>query len=235
LPAPEDLSWDEALVLERDIVELAAAQLRTAPSPTTYAAFADVQHQRTCALLGIDARGSAMATLEADVRRFLAVNEVPSADAVAEQIALTGVLRLLPIDGAVVGRRTAPALLIALSVLQGALEHMPGSRRTPRTTVALWQTQGPLLYVLAHLNARPLPTSPAALEQALARCHQPRQALVDVVGAIRGNGTRSVAATVDELLRMQRDAFAPPLTADAVAMLHALGRILRDSCTFTPI
>ena len=235
LAAPADLSWDEALPLERHVVAEADALLRAEPPPAFYGAFADLQHQLTCALLGVDTKPSAMASLEADVRRFLAVGEGASVDGVVDLVAMTSVLRLTPIDGAVAPRRALPAMLTALSVVQSAYENMRGSRRTPRTLVALWQTQGPLLYALAHLNARPLPLSPMALDDALARYHHPRRALVSIVDAIRDNGARSVAATVDELLRQQKDEFAPPLTADAVAMLHALGRILRDACTFTPI
>ncbi len=235
LAAPADLSWDEALPLERHVVAEADALLRTDPPPAFYGAFADLQHQLTCALLGVDTKPAAMASLEADVRRFLAVAEGSSVGGVVDLVAMTSVLRLTPIDGVVVARRALPAMLTALSVVQGAHENMRGSRRTPRTLLSLWQTQGPLLYALAHLNARPLPASPGALDAALARYRHPRRALVSIVDAIRDNGTRSVAATVDELLRQQKDEFAPPLTADAVAMLHALGRILRDACTFTPI
>jgi Fe-S-cluster containining protein len=235
LPVPADLSWDEALPLERHIVDAAGELLRSEPPPAFYGAFADLQHQLTCALLGVDTKPSAMATLEADIRRFLAVNEGSSVDGVVDLVAMTGALRLTPIDGHVVARRALPAMLTALSVVESAYENMRGSRRTPRTLATLWQTQGPLLYALAHLNARPLPLSPTALDAALSRYHHPRRALVAIVDAIRDNGARSVAATVDELLRLQKDEFAPPLTADAVAMLHALGRILRDACTFTPI
>ena len=39
----------------------------------------------------------------------------------------------------------------------------------------------------------------------------------------------------EEILRQQKDVFAPPLTVDAVSILHGLGRVLRDACTFTPI
>jgi hypothetical protein len=176
-----------------------------------------------------------MASLESDIRRFLAVNEAPSVDGTAELVALTGVLRLLPVAGAGVARRALPALLTALGVVASAYENMRGSRRTPRTLLSLWQTQGPLLYALAHLNARPLPLSKTSLDDALRALPRPRGALLSVVDRIRSNGTRSVASTVDELLRLQKDEFAPPLTADAVANLHALGRILRDACTFTPV
>jgi hypothetical protein len=62
-----------------------------------------------------------------------------------------------------------------------------------------------------------------------------RTVFFDVIDGIRKNGKRSIAATVEEMLRAQKDAFAPPLTVDAVSVLHGLGRVLRDACTFTPI
>jgi Fe-S-cluster containining protein len=235
LAPPPDVPWDEALALERHIVAEATQLLCASPPPGFYGGFADLQNQLTCALLGVDGKPWAMTSLENDIRRFLAVGEAASVDGVAELVAMTGVLRLTPVDDQPVPRRALPALLVALGVVAGAHENMRGSRRSPRTLTSLWQTQGPLLYALAHLSARPLPLSSSSLDAALRRFHHPRPALRAVVDGIRDNGTRSVAATVEELLRLQRDEFAPPLTADAVAMLHALGRVLRDACTFTPL
>jgi Fe-S-cluster containining protein len=235
LPAPPDVSWDEALALERHVVAEAAQLLRAAPPPGFYGSFADLQHQLTCALLGLDGKPAAMTSLENDIRRFVAVAESASVDGVAELIAMTGVLRLTPQEGQTVARRALPGLLIALGVVASAYENMRGSRRTPRTLLSLWETQGPLLYALAHLSARPLPLSSAALDAVVRRFHHPRRALLAVVDGIRDNGNRSVAATVEDLLRQQKDEFAPPLTADATATLHAIGRVLREACTFTPI
>ncbi len=236
LPAPADLSWHEALPLERRIVAETDMALR-APSLSSVSArqFGEWQHEVTCAALGVDTKPAHMANLEADIRRFLALHEEQSSESLADLLALTGVLRLTPVDGHILPRRVVPAVWTALRVVAGAHEQMRGSKRSLKTLWTLWQTQGPLLFTLAHLNARPLPVSRAALDAALLRYKTPRRALVDVVTAIRDNGARSVAATVDDLLRQQKDVFAPPLSADAVAMLHALGRILREACTFSPI
>lgn len=237
LPDPVDLSWDEALPLERRIGEEAAALL-SSTTTLSYGPFADLQHQLTTALFGNDTRQGTMETLEADIRRFLAIQEHSSRDGVRELVALTGTLRLTPTgakDADLPARRSLPALLVALSIVAGTFENMRGSRRSLRSLVSVWREQGPFLYALAHLGARPLPVSKHALDDALARLGPVRPAVRNVVDGIQRNGQRSVSLTVEELLRKERDAFAPPLTSDAVAGLHALGRILREACSFTPI
>lgn len=235
LPPPLDLSWDEALPLERRVLEEAAGLLSSTAPMGFYGPFADLQHQLTCALFGGDSKPGAMATLEHDVRRFLAVNEAPSPQGVRELVALTNTLRLTPLGDIVPARRALPGLLVALSVVAGTFENMRGSRRSLRSLLSIWQEQGPLLHALAHLGSRPLPQTKTSLDQALAKEPSPRLALLNVVESIRSNGKKSVSLTVEELLRKERDTFAPPLTADAVATLHALGRVLQEACTFTPI
>jgi Fe-S-cluster containining protein len=230
---PEDLSWDECLPLERRVVD-AVADVYAEPTGF-YGPFADLQHQLTAAFFGADARPAAMSSLEQDIRRFLGVTESSSVDGVKEMLAMTGILRLTPSDGVPLPRRTVPAVLVALSVIAGTFEGMRGSRRSLHSLYAMWTEQGPLLYALAHLGQRPLPQSKSALDAAMAQLHGVRPALESVVDNIRRNGQRSVSLTVEELLRKERDAFAPPLTADAVANLHALGHVLRKACTFTPI
>ncbi len=245
LPAPPDLPWDEAVPLERHIVDEAAEMLASSvptdpsrpPGEPGYGAFADLQHQLTCALSGAESRPSAMAVMEHDIRRFLAVTESLSPEGVRELVALTGTLRLTPCgsDGLMPARRALPSLLVALSVLAGAFEQMRGTKRSLRSLMDLWRHQGPVLFVLAHLGARPLPMTKTSLDEAMARQGPVRHVLLGVVEGIRGNGRKSLSLTVEELLRTQRDAFAPPLTADGVAMLHGLGRLLREACTFTPL
>lgn len=234
IPAPPDLSWDEALVLERRIVAEAAGLLEHARLPP-FVVFAELMHQLTCALVDVDARPASMALVDADVRRFLGVDEQLSPDGVRELLSFVGVLRLRPIDGATVPRRALPAVLVALSVVAAAFEHMRGSRRSLRSFAGLWDAQGPVLFALAHLAARPVPLSSTSIDDAISRLGPMRPVFFDVVEGIRKNGKRSIAATVEEMLRAQKDAFAPPLTVDAVSMLHGLGRVLRDACTFTPI
>ena len=81
----------------------------------------------------------------------------------------------------------------------------------------------------------PLPLGPHAIDDVVARLGSMRPAFHDVVDGIKRNGKKSIALTVEELLRAQRDVMAPPLTVDAVGILHDLGRVLREACTFTPI
>jgi Fe-S-cluster containining protein len=245
LDDPPDLSWDEAIGLERRIVVDADAALRRsvegagsgrAPSASnTFVAFCEVMHQRTAAVWGVDVRPSAMALVDADTRRFLGADDPLSVAATQDLLTFVGVLRLRPIDGATVSRRALPALLTALSVLVASYDGMRGSRRSVRSLAGLWDTQGPVLYSLAHLGARPLPKGDAILDDVVAGLGPLRPAFSDLIEGIRHNGRRSIAITVEELLRTQRESFAPPLTVDAVGMLHSLGRVLREACTFTPI
>jgi hypothetical protein len=234
LEDPPDLAWRDGLVLERRLVQEAGARL-AAPTPGSFLSFVEMSHQLTCALVGVDARPSAMAIVDADVRRFLGVDDELGVEATRDLLAFVGVLRLRPIDGLPVPRRALPATLVALGVLFGTFDAMRGSRRSVRSLASIWDAQGPALYALAHLGARPLPGPGHAIDDAVARLGPMRPAFHDVIEGIRHNGRRSIAITVEELLRSQRDAFAPPLTVDAMAMLHGLGRVLREACTFTPI
>lgn len=234
LDDPPDVSWRDGLVLERRLVAEASARLAS-PRPGSYLGHLELSHQLTCALVGVDNRPSAMALIDADVRRFLGVNDVLGDDATRDLLAFEGVLRLRPIDGLPVPRRALPAVLVAASVLFATFDSMRGSRRSVRSLASLWDTQGPVLYALAHLGARPLPGSTTEIDEAVARLGSMRPSFHDLITSIRQNGRRSIAITVEEMLRAQRDLFAPPLTVDAVAMLHGLGRVLREACTFTPI
>ncbi len=237
---PDDMSWDEAIALERRIVSeaegLIEARRRGAGGHhVSFITFCELMAQLTAALVGVDVRPSAMALVDADTRRFVGSDDHLSAEATIDLLTFVGVLRLRPIDGATVSRRALPALLTALSVLVASFDGMRGSRRTVRSLASLWDTQGPVLYTLAHLGARPLPKEDAVLDEVVAGLGPLRPAFSDLIDGIRHNGRRSIAITVEELLRTQRESFAPPLTVDAVGMLHSLGRVLREACTFTPI
>jgi hypothetical protein len=234
LPDPTDILWNDAIALERRIVAEAEVRLRRSGTPA-FVPFADLMHQLTCALVGVDSRPSAMALVDADIRRFLGADDVLSEGAARDLLSFVGVLRLRPIDDMTVPRRTLPAVLVALSVLLAAYDSMRGSRRSVRSIAGLWDTQGPVLFSLAHLGSRPLPLDPHAIDDVVARLGSMRPAFHDVVDVIKRNGKRSIALTVEEMLRAQRDVMAPPLTVDAVGILHGLGRVLREACTFTPI
>jgi hypothetical protein len=234
LPEPTDVSWNDAIALERRIVAEAESRLRTG-GPATFLPFAEVMHQLTCALVGVDSRPSAMGLVDADVRRFLGNDDALSDGAARDLLSFIGVLRLRPIDELTVPRRILPAVLVALSVLFASFDSMRGSRRSVRSLAGLWDSQGPVLFSLAHLGSRPVPLSLQAIDDAVARQGAMRPAFYDVVDGIKRNGKQSIASTVEELLRAQRDVFAPPLTVDAVGILHGLGRVLREACMFTPI
>lgn len=234
LEDPPDMPWDEAMVLERRLVAEAGARLGAATAGS-WLSFLELSHQLTCALVGVDARPAAMTLVDADVRRFLGVHDELSVDATRELLAFSGVLRVRPVDDQTMPRRALPSVLVALGVLLSTFEAMRGSRRSLRSMASIWDAQGPVLYALAHLNARPLPNGGGAVEAAVARLGPMRPVFREVIDGIENNGRRSVAMTLEEILRLRRDAFAPPLTVDAMAMLHGLGTVLREACTFTPI
>ena len=234
LPEPTDVSWNDAIALERRIVAEAESRLRSGGA-ATFLPFAELMHQLTCALVGVDSRPSAMGLIDADVRRFLGNDDVLSDGAARDLLSFVGVLRLRPIDELTVPRRILPAVLVALSVLFASFDTMRGSRRSVRSLAGLWDSQGPVLFSLDHLGSRPVPLSLQAIDDAVARQGAMRPAFYDVVDGIKRNGKQSIASTVEELLRAQRDVFAPPLTVDAVGILHGLGRVLREACMFTPI
>ena len=228
LPPPRDLVWSDAAPLERRVVEEGEPHLRA----TSYLPYADLQHQLALAALGVDGRKGAMARVEETVRRFLDVKERPSHATVRDLAALTGTLRLMASD---VPRREIAAVLVTLSVVAGVAENMRGAARSARTLTSIFEAQLPLLYALAHLNARPAVRAGASIAGAVCEAQAARPALLAVLHDVEKNGRRAVAETLEDLLRKQKDAFAPPLTADAVAMLHMLGRVLLKACSFVPI
>ena len=228
LPVPRDLVWADAMPLERRIVEESERHL----FDDGYAPFAELQHLLALAALGIDGKSGAMAKVEETVRRFLGASEKPSREAVRELAALTGVLRL---QASALPRREVPAALVALSVLVGVAENMRGSARTLRTAVSIWEAQLPLLYVLAHLQSRPVVKSGVTMREAVGELPTVRAPLLKVLDEVERNGRRGVAHPLEDILRAQREAFAAPLSADAVAMLYGLGRVLLRACTFVPV
>lgn len=228
LPAPRDLGWVEALPLERKIVEEGAPYLRS----TTYVPYAELQHTLALATLAVDGKPGAMARVEETARRFLGASEKPSPATVRDLVALTGTLRL---QGSALPRREMAAVLVVLGVLAGVAESMRGSERSARTLTSIFDAQLPLLYALANLGARPTATSSAAMASAARKAGAVRPALREVLDDIEQNGRRAVADTLEDILRKQKDAFAPPLSADAVATMHTLGRVLLEACVFVPL
>lgn len=228
LPPPRDMGWTEAVLLERRIVHESERFL----DGGDYAGYAEVQLELTRALLGTEGRAGQMHRLEATIRRFLLVDARPSPAAVRDLVALTGSLRLMVSS---LARREAPALLVALSVLVGVYEGMRGSARMARTAVSILEQQLPLLYVLSHLGDRPTLKDGASLKALLEKLPAVRAPLLQVLEAVTANKTATLAETLEDVLRAQGDVFAAPLTADAVTMLHGLGRVLLRAGVFVPV
>ena len=228
LAPPRDLPWSDAIVLERRIVEEGEPHLRA----TSYVPFAELQHQLALAALGVDGKPGAMARVEETARRFLGMNDPPSLMTVRDLAALTGTLRL---QASALARREVAAVLVALSVLAAVAEGMRGAVRSARTLTSIFDAQLPFLYVLAHLGARPAVRPGLSIAAATRDAGATRPALLAVLHDVERNGRRAVAETLEDLLRKQSEAFAPPLSADAVAMMHALGVVLIRSCSFVPL
>lgn len=228
LPRPRDLAWDEAAPLERRVVQESEAFLRS----TSYLPFAELQQELALASLGVDGKTSAMRRVDESARRFLGVTEPASPAVVRDLVALTGTLRLLASD---LPRREIAATLVALGVVAGVAEGMRGATRSARMVTSIFEARLPFLYALAHLSQRPVIRKRASLMKVARETGLVRPMLHDVLVAIERNGQRSVADTLEDILRAQRDSFAPPLSAEAVSTLHTLGRILMRACQFVPL
>jgi Fe-S-cluster containining protein len=228
LTPPRDMAWSDALALERKIVEESERHLRS----TSYVPFAELQHALALAALGVDGRSGAMARVEQTARRFLGITEKPSAATVRDLVALTGTLRL---SGSALPRREVAAVLTVLSLLAGVAEGMRGAERSARSLTSIFEAQLPLLYAVANLGARPIARPGVSMATAAREAGAVRPALLEVLVEIERNGRRAVADTLEDILRTQKDAFAPPLSAEAVATLHTLGRVLLRACAFVPL
>jgi Fe-S-cluster containining protein len=226
LPAPRDLKWGDAAVLERRIVEEGARHL----SAQSYLTYAELQHVLALSALGVQERPDKLARVEGAARRFVGVPEPLSARAVHELVALTGVLRM---QASGLPRREMAPVLVALSVLLTAAENMRGGVMSARTAPSILEERLGFLYVLAHLESRPALRTGVSVDKALAAIGTPRPALLSVLRDIEKNGGRTVAEPLEELLRRQ-PSFAAPLTADAVATLQSLGTVLLRACTWVP-
>jgi len=124
---------------------------------------------------------------------------------------------------------------LALSVMIAAYEGMRGQRRSLRTAISIFERSLPFLYTLSHLASRPMISDVKNARALIAQLPAVRGPLLDVLESLTQNSTRSVAKTLEEVLRDQGELFAPPLSVSAVTMLHGLGKILMRTAIFVPI
>lgn len=228
LAPPRDMAWEDALPLERRVVDAAEHHL----DDEDYLSYAETQERLTLRSLAASRKKSAVFRLRQSIERFLATEARPSTEAVRELVALTGTLRLMTSS---IPRREMPGVLVALSVFLGEYEAMRGARRTLRTAVTLLEQHLPLLYVLSHLGDRPMVQDVDAAKRVIAQLPAARPPVLEVIERMVENENLSVAATLEDILRDQGRAFEAPLGADAVTMLHGLGRVLLRTGVFVPV
>ena len=228
LPPPRDLSWGEAMPLEKRVVEEGEPHLRS----TSYVPFAELQHALALATLGVVGKANPMEKVEETVRRFLDVNERASLATVRDLTGVTGTLRLL---ASALPRREIAGVLVVLSVLAGVAENMRGAVRSARTLTSMFEGQLAFLYALSHLGDRPTVRAGVSLATVVRDVGAMRPALLPVLADVEKNGRRNVADTLEDILRKQKESFAPPLSAEAVSMMTSLGHVLLRGCTFVPL
>ena len=227
LPAPLDLPWSHAIRLERLIVNLSRRHL----DDPGYVAFAEAQHQLGGRATGVIAAPRAMNNLRRTLREFLDIKADASREGLRELIAVTPMLRMMASS---IPRREMTGLLVALSVFLGAYEDMRGARRTPRTIISLFEQRLPLLYTLSHLDDRPTFGAKVDPKQ-LVGTGPVGPALREVFAEISKNEARDVARPLRSILAEQGDVFRAPHSAEGIAMLFSLGRVLLRSARFTPV
>jgi len=228
LRAPEDLEWRRALKVERRILRTSASYL----DATSYLPFAEKQQEKTAVVMGMDYKPEALAALDAQIRTFLGVDPKPSAFGTRDLVALTGVLRLMVSS---LPRRDLPALLLALSILVDTYYEMKGAHPSPRTVISIFEQRLPMLYVLAHLNDRPMLKPGADPERLIKSFPAVRAPLLNVLEDVFDNSESTVARPLWTILHEQGDVFKAPHGFDEIAMLYGLGRILLEEGMFTPL
>lgn len=228
LAEPKDLTWDAVIPIERRIVDASRAHL----FDDAYGDFAEVQLALTAKALGIPYKKDRLDKLQGLISTFLDDDGTPSKPVVHQLVALTGVFRMMASE---LPRRDLPALLVALSCVAGVYEGMRGAKMSPRTLVSIFRDRLPFLYVLAHLADRPILQEPERARRIISQLPAVRAPLLDVLEALVDNRQQTVAEPLVDILRAQRGTFAAPLTADAVAMLTGLGKVLLRTGVFVPV
>jgi Fe-S-cluster containining protein len=228
LPQPRDMVWRGALRLETQIVHESRRHLHA----ENYVDFAEHQTVLAASVLHLDPAVGAMAKLDTTIRTFLGAQSTHDPEIVHELVALTGILRLMT---SALPRQEMPGILVALQVFLDEYENMNGSARSPGTLISIFEQRLPLLYVLSHLEKRPMLVKNADPRKLLDNFPALRAPLVSVLEKIRQNREQNVALTLQEILDAEGRAFRAPMSFDGVAMLYGLGRILLQSGWFSPI
>jgi hypothetical protein len=238
LQEPEDCTWDDAMHIERRIVADADAYLER----DDFLGFIEMQQAFTASHLG-DGGGVDVRAVMQSARRFMG-----SADAsmqliaivgslAKELIVLSGVLRFVEVaDVAPLPRRVLPRLLAVHGMLCLAAQTAPGAKMSLRGHMQLWQERLPLIYALAHLGDRPIAPNVRETEVIAFAARYPLlgPGLRDVLMMIRDNAQRSVAFTLDDLLRQSGERFRGTVRADGIATLYAVGVFLMRHAVMTP-
>jgi hypothetical protein len=228
LPPPRDMPWKQAVPLERKIVEASEHHL----DDDDYLEFALRQDALTHNAQARGKRKGRLGRVRDTIERFLDIRARPSREAVHDLVALSGTLRLM---SSTISRREMSPVLVALSCLVGAYEGMKGARRSPRTIVSMYEQRLPFLYVLAHLDDRPMVRDTDEAKRIVASLPAVRAPLLEVLEGMVDNEDLTIAETLDDILRTQGKAFTSPLSPDAVTMLHGLGRVLLRTGMFVPM
>lgn len=228
LPQPRDMVWRGGLRLEGQILHESRRHLHD----SDYLAFAQRQEILTASILHLDPKPERLRDLDQCIRTFIGGRQAHDSAVVHELVALTGVLRLMT---SALPRQEMPGILIALQALMDEYETMNGSARTPGTLVSVFEQRLPFLYVLSHLQDRPMLVKSAEPRKLLRHFPALRAPLVSVLENIRINREQTFAMTLQEILDLEGDTFQAPLSFDSVAMLYGLGRILLQAGWFAPI
>jgi hypothetical protein len=227
LPDPSDMEWQDALHIERLVVGGADEALESGE----LVGYLDMQQALTNSYLS-DGRDVDIRSVLASARRVLGGGEAAmQMTAIPVQLGrelatLSGVLRMLE---PVLPRRVLPRMLAVHALLCTAAVGARGAKPSLRGHVQLWQQRLPLLYALAHLEGRPVlnDVSDADVQRFLAEHPLVAEPLAVAINLIRRNGDRSMALTLDDILRGAGEHFRAPLQAGAIATLYGLGAFLR--------
>ena len=227
LPPPRDMSWRRGVPLERAVVDMCARNLDAGH----YLIIADEMRKVTKKFTRNSQRNQLARTYDI-VRRTLGVERELSPEGTRELIILTGTLRVMASG---LSRAEMPGVLLALSILCAAYEGMRGQKRSLRTPISIFERSLPFLYTLSHLGSRPVIPDVTGARKLIAQLPAVRGPLMDVLASLTKNQTRSVAKTLEDVLREQGDLFCAPMSPDAVTMLHGLGKVLMRTAIFVPV